>query len=333
VNAKSLIFLAWLGMAASGSAQQSLDSAYRTTGSEVISAFEAQRQVLQKSSALIMDGRTELSYGVVISADGYLLTKASEIADAKALIVSVDLVTYRDVKVMTIDPEWDVALLKIEASGLSPVVYAPTSDVPQGTWVCANGASTRTNRRLLAGIVSARPREIPADGGAALGVIINGKAKTLEVAEINPKSGAKEAGLEKGDIILQIEGKPVKKVQDIAAALKDRKAGTMVTVVFLRNGDKKSASVRLAARGELFSDQLSRNDQMSGNFSPRRSGFPRIMQHDILGSRSVSGGPLLDLQGRCIGMNCARVNRAESFAIPCENLQEIATSLIAQQPR
>ena len=84
----------------------------------------------------------------------------------------MDRTNYEEVKLLAIDPAWDVALVKIEAEGLIPVVYAPTSDVPQGTWVVANGATTRTTRRVLAGIVSAKIREIPAAGGAALGVVL-----------------------------------------------------------------------------------------------------------------------------------------------------------------
>jgi serine protease Do len=312
------------------SAQQSLVSAYRTTGTEVVAAFEEQRQILQQSSAVILDGRNELSYGVVISADGYILTKASEVADAKALSVTVDQTSYRDARVLVVDPAWDVALIKIEASNLVPVQYAPTSAVPPGTWVVANGATTRTNRRLLPGIVSAKIREIPAAGGAALGVILSTKSKGLEIEEVNEKSGAKEAGLEKGDVILEIEGKKLKKIQEIGEFLKDRKAGSLVKVTYRRKESVKTVDVRLAARGELFTEQMSRNDQMSGDFSPRRSGFPRIMQHDILGNRSVVGGPLLDLEGRCLGMNIARVNRAESFAIPVEDLREIANRLMTQ---
>jgi serine protease Do len=55
-----------------------------------------------------------------------------------------------------------------------------------------------------------------------------------------------------------------------------------------------------------------------------------VIQHDILGSSRITGGPLLDLDGRCIGMNIARANRAESFAIPVEELREIAGRLIQQ---
>jgi serine protease Do len=294
----------------------------------VVAAFETQRQVLQTSSAVILDGRREIGYGVVISADGYILAKASEVQQAKALAVTVDQTNYREVKSLAVDATWDVVILKIEASGLQPVVYAPTSAVPQGTWVVANGATTRTMRRLLAGIVSAKIREIPAAGGAALGVVLNAKSKSLEVAEVNDKGGAKEAGLQPGDVISAIDGKRVSKPEEISTALLKNKAGSIVKLSFRRKGGEMTAEVRLSARAELFADPDDRNDQMSGDFSPRRSGFPRVLQHDILGGRSVVGGPLLDLDGRCIGMNIARANRAESYAIPAEELKELAERLM-----
>ena len=330
MNANWILSIASAGLTLAAAGQQSLDSAYRTTGTAVVAAFEAQRQILQTSSAVMLDGRKEIGYGVVISADGHILSKASEVIDAKSLAVTVDQTQYREVKVLAVDPSWDVALLKIEAGGLVPVVYAPTSEVPQGACVVANGATTRTARRLLAGIVSAKTREIPASGGAALGVVLNGKSKLLEVDAVNEKSGAKEAGLQKGDVILAIEGKKLKKIEDIAEILKDRKAGSTVKMTYRRKGEEITVDVRLAARGEMFTDQMNRNDQMSGEYSPRRSGFPRVMQHDILGSKSVVGGPLLDLDGRCIGMNIARANRAESFAIPVEDLKELAGRLMKQ---
>lgn len=310
--------------------QQSLESTYRTTGTSVVAAFDAQRQVLQTSSAVILSGRKEIAYGVVISPDGHILTKASEVLGVKSMAVTVDRTNYSEVELLMVDPTWDVALLKVEASGLVPVAYAPTSAVPQGTWVVANGATTRTTRRLLPGIVSANIREIPAAGGAALGVILNAKANLLTVDEVNEKSGAKEAGLQKGDVILSIEGQKVTEIEEIAEILKERKAGSTVKLTYRREKKETTVDVRLAARGEMFSDQMNRNDQMSGDFSPRRSGFPRVMQHDILGSRTVTGGPLLDLDGRCLGMNIARATRAESFAIPVEDLKDLATRLMTQ---
>jgi S1-C subfamily serine protease len=308
--------------------QQSLDSAFRTTGTAVVAAFEAQRQVLQTSSAVILDGRKEAGYGVVISEDGFILTKASEVTKVAKLSVTVDQTNYTDAKIIRVDAIWDVALVKIGASGLIPVVYAETSAVPQGTWVVANGATTRTSRRLLAGIVSAKVREIPASGGAVLGVVLKVAKNLLEIEEVGEKSGAFDAGLQKGDTILRIEGKPIKKIEEIAELLKDRKEGSTVKVTYRRKKIETTVDVRLAARAELFDDQQNRNDQMSGEYSARRSGFPRVMQHDLLGSRLVVGGPLLGLDGKCIGMNIARASRAENYSIPVEDLKEIAARML-----
>jgi serine protease Do len=332
VNANRFISIIACLLTAPLHGQQNLESAYRTTGPAVTAVFEPQRAVLQTSSAVILDGRKEVSYGMVISPDGHILTKASELEGVGKISVTVDRTNYKDVRILATDPQWDVALLKIDASDLLPVVYAPTSEVPQGTWVVANGATSRTTRRALAGVVSAKSREIPAAGGAALGVVLNVKGKSLEIQEVADGSGAQQAGLEKGDIILTIEGADIKKIEDIAEVLKDRKAGSTVKVTYRRGKREFTAEIRLSAKGEMFDDTMNRNDMMSGDYSKRRSGFPRVMQHDILGSNRVTGGPLLDLEGRCIGMNIARANRAESFAIPVEDLKALAERLMKQSP-
>ena len=311
-------------------AQQSLESDYRTTGREVTVAFEAQRAVLQTSSAVILDGRKEINYGVVVSADGHILTKASEIEGVKKPAVIVDRAKFSEVKIVASDPQWDVALLKVDAAGLTPVVYADNSELPQGSWVVANGVTSLRGRRALAGVISAKSREIPAAGGAALGIVLTGNPKHLEIDEVSEGGGAHAAGLRKGDIILSIDGKRVAKIEDIAATLKDRKTGESVTLRYRRDRKEFSAEVRLSAKNEMFGDMMNRNDIMSGYFSKRRSGFPRIIQHDILGSSRVTGGPLLDLGGRCVGMNIARANRAESFAIPVEELRELTARLMRQ---
>ncbi|MCF7733860.1 MAG: PDZ domain-containing protein [Akkermansiaceae bacterium] len=311
---------------------QTLESNFRTTGPGVVAAFEPQRMVLQTSSAVIYDGRKEAIYGVVVSPQGDILTKASELQNIKKLAITVDRKKFTEVTIVAIDPTWDVAHLKVVATDLVPVVYAPTSAVPQGTWVVANGATSLTRRRALAGIVSAKIREVPPAGGAILGVTLKQDPKEgdspLELVEVQEKSGSEEAGLQAGDVITAINDQPVKTREDIAKALKDAKAGARIQVTYRRKGKSTTVEVRLMAR-EQMADQLSRNDQMSGEFSKRRSGFPRILQHDILGASSVVGGPLLDLDGRCLGMNIARATRAESFAIPVEDLKTIATRMLA----
>ena len=310
-------------------AQQSLETNFRTTGAAVIAVFEPQRAVIQLSSAVIYDGRKEIAYGTVITADGYILTKATEIEGVGKLDVRVDEDSFKDAKVVMTDSRWDVALLKVEATDLTPVVWAPDSKLARGTWVVVNGVTSRTNRRILAGIISADAREISPEGGAVLGVTLKETKKGLAIEDVSKDSGAEKSGLKKGDIITAIAGGPVKEIEELSKLMGEMKSGTDVKVTVLRDGKETELDVKLSARGDLFRE-VSRNDQMSGDFSNRRSGFPRIIQHDILGASTTMGGPVLDLEGRAVGMNIARANRAETFAIPVEELRELAQGMVKQ---
>ena len=309
--------------------QQSLETKYRTTGDAVTAAFAAQQEVFQKSSAVIYDGRKEIAYGVVVSADGYILSKASEVGMIGELNVRVDKEQFKDAKVMMTDARWDVALIKVEATDLVPVTYAPDSKVAQGTWVVVNGVTSLTKRRVLGGVISANSREIPAAGGTALGVTLAKADDRLEVEAVSEGSGAEEAGLKKGDVIIKLNDKAVKNLKDLIKLLEDMKAGDVVKISLKRAGIGIDADVKLSAKGELFENK-SRNDEMSGDYSKRRSGFPRIIQHDILAASNTMGGPVIDLEGRVVGMNIARANRAETFAIPVEELRKLAEGMVAQ---
>ncbi len=326
-----LSFATLIGLASLSSAQQSLESAFRTTGAEVVAAFDTPRQVLQTSSAVIEQGRTQLAYGMVVSSDGAILTKASEIEGKTGLTVRVDRQAFDEVEIVAVDPVWDVALLRVDADDLVPVEYIDedAGDLQHGTWVVANGATSRLARRALGGVISANAREIPAAGGAVLGLVMEVTDDGVRVEEVVEGSGAERAGLEKGDILVAIDGMVVGIPEDIIEAMGERSAGESIQLRYLRDDGEHDVEVPLIAREELFAEQMmTRNDMMSGAFSKRRSGFPRVIQHDILSNRSTVGGPLLDLDGRCVGMNIARANRAESFAIPAAEVREIAARLM-----
>jgi S1-C subfamily serine protease len=126
---------------ATAAAQQNLETKFRTTGDAVTSLFASQRDVIQASSAVLYDGRKEIAYGTVVSADGYILTKASEVDGVSKIDVRVNVDSFKDAKVVMTDAGWDVALLKVDAVNLTPVVFAPDSKLERGTWVIVNGAT------------------------------------------------------------------------------------------------------------------------------------------------------------------------------------------------
>ena len=323
------IFLVLAASVGSGFSQQSLETNFRMTGAAITGLFEPQRQAIQKFSAVIYEGRDEIAYGVVISADGYILSKASEVDQKAGLSVRVDTTFYKNLKVVLVDARWDVALIKVDAEGLIPADFAESSDLPQGTWVVVNGATSRSKRRVLAGIISAQRREIPAAGGAVMGVQLSAKKDRIELEEVSEGGGAESGGLKKGDVIVSVDDEEMKEVSDLTDFLEKKKAGDELKVSIMRGDEKKELFVRLAARGEVFVE-MTRNDEMSGDFSKRRSGFPEVIQHDILANSETMGGPVVNLAGKVVGMNIARASRAETFAIPVEELREIAKNMVAQ---
>jgi S1-C subfamily serine protease len=324
-------------------AAQTLESAYRTNGQMVQSAFEPVRSALQTGSAVIqrekiVERRTrkisipdDIAYGTVISEDGFILTKASEIGDGIGLVVLVDKKSYKDVAMVAVDPAWDVALLKIPATGLAPVKLAVDLPEPErGTWVVANGASSRSKRMPQVGIISASAREVLPAGGAVLGVGLKDEEGKLVVEEVHEKSGAEAAGIRKGDVIVAVGGQKIADRKQLGEAVEKHRVGDDLDLTIQRDGAEISMKVRLAGRVDVFGEEESRNDMMSGSYSARRSGFPRIIQHDIVANRAGMGGPVLDLDGRCLGMNIARANRCETFAIPAGDLRSLADRLITQ---
>lgn len=314
-------------------AQQNLETDFRMTGRTTLAAFEAQRQVLQQSSAVISIGQKEIAYGVVVSADGHVLTKAGELREKEQLTVTINRQRFDKADVISTNEEWDVALLKVDATNLVPVTYASETDIPQGTWVVVNGATSRTQRRANIGMISAKPREIHPSGGLALGIVIKNLSKRLEIEKVTPGGGADEAGLKAGDVIVAVDDKPLSNIEELSAALVQRKAGDKARITFSRAGKTFTSDVRLTAKTELFDISANRNDEMSGDYSKRRSGFPRVIQHSVMGNSQTMGGPVIDLNGHCVGMNIARASRAETFAIPCVEMKQLVERMIDHQSK
>jgi serine protease Do len=309
---------------------ETLESEFRTNGALMHGVVDRARQSLQEFSAVVYDGRKEIAYGMVITEDGYLVSKWSELKSAKELKVRINDQLYEDVKLVSGDMQWDVCLLKISATGLKPVVFAENSKIDEGTWVIANGATSRSERRPMIGIISAPSREIPAEGGAVLGIEIIEQKGAIIAGDVPEISGAYKAGIRKDDKILKLNDTALKKREELVEFMKERKIGEKIEVTYDRKGKQNKVTVELQGRADTFGKEASRNDRMSGDVSNRRSGFPRVLQHDVQGSSKTVGGPLVDLDGKCIGMNIARANRAESFAIPVEELREISQRLIDQ---
>ncbi len=98
--------------------------------------------------------------GVIISADGYIVTNNHVIADADDIEVTLhDNRNYKATLVGT-DPTTDLAVIKINEKGLSALAFADSDKVRVGEWVLAVGNPFNLNSTVTAGIISAKARNI-----------------------------------------------------------------------------------------------------------------------------------------------------------------------------
>lgn len=123
----------------------------------VYTASQSQAQGFMRSSSTQEYTQSSLGSGVILSDDGYILTNYHVIEGADKLQVVASGGEY-EAKVVGTDPSSDLAVIKIEASGLPAVEIGSSSDLVTGEWVMAVGSPFGLEQSVSTGIVSAVSR-------------------------------------------------------------------------------------------------------------------------------------------------------------------------------
>ena len=270
----------------------------------------------------------QCAYGTVIDQDGWIITKASEL-DGKSNIHCVlsDQREYQADLVSTLT-DLDLALLHIRINGLTAVHWEYS--VPnQGKWL----ATTDTSSELPAaiGVVSAGPSTIPFQK-AVLGVELapddsQGKAGA-KIKHVLTGSGADIAGLRKEDIISSVNGSPVKSRDQLLALLKGGQGGQFLDLIVYRRDDVLERRARLM---DLSYELLDATEmEVNGPISARSSGFNRVFMHDTVLQPNQCGGPVVNLDGKAVGINIARAGRVSTYALPADTVRPAVQGLLEQ---
>src|SRR5437868_5410069 len=104
-----------------------------------------------------------LGSGFVISQDGYVLTNAHVVEGADEITVKFTDKREFKAKVIGADKRTDIALIKIDATGLPAVRFGDPQKLKVGEWVVAIGSPFGFDNTVTAGIVSAKGRSLPQD--------------------------------------------------------------------------------------------------------------------------------------------------------------------------
>ena len=88
------------------------------------------------------------------------------------------------------------------------------------------------------------------------------------VNNVDPNASAAKAGIKPDDIIISIDGRPIKDGDDLVEDISRRKVGSTIQLGYLREGKKQVATVSITDRSKIFTAQAADNDD---NSSPAES--------------------------------------------------------------
>jgi serine protease Do len=297
---------------------------YRS-GQQVLNAFALISAQTRNSIVEVNVNEDTVALGAVVDANGLVLTKASELKSGK---LTCWLATGKEVEaqLLAFDDEDDVALVRVKAKGLKPIQWA-TNQIVEGQWAITPGLAETPQ---AVGIISTLPHRIRPQR-AYIGVVFrdDNTAKPT-VRMLMPGFGAEEAGVKPGDIVLAVDGATVTNRAQVIEILKEFRDGQTVQMRFQREEQEFNASIKLTApkpgqRYDNYADE--RENRLSGDVSLRSEGFEQAIEHDTVLEPWQCGGPLVNLDGKAIGLNIARASRVATYALPASLAREILAKL------
>ena len=293
----------------------------QTTASALATAEEDLNQVadrVRQSVVDVLDGQNPVALGTIVSPEGHILTKASLLPEAPSCRLFDGRIL--PATVLKTNREHDLAMLKIGAAELPMARWSPEGNPRTGVIL----AMAAARGQPAVGFISHPAVSIPADRGA-LWLTLRDCPQGPEIEELHPGFGPTKLHntmLHKGDVILTVDGHPTPNLKAYTT-LFDPTQGDLVAVA----GDQlRLAVLREGKKLELRSiwdpGVLPRPD----GESPRYSGFALAYNMSVAG-KSPLGGPVIDRQGRMVGVAIAWRARGWLLVLPGETARAVADEL------
>ena len=297
--------------------------------SEEMKLYAPAAEASSQSVVAIRDGGKLLCLGTVMSADGYILTKASELEGALEPEVILSGGRRLTAKELASDHSFDLMLLKVDASDLVPANFRK-DQLPVGEMALIQDPK---GKALIPTVVSVAAHTMAGAKRAFLGVEPKPDANGVRIQRVIAGGAANRNGLLEGDIIMTIAGDDVHSPEELVNRIGSFKPGDKIAIRFMREDKIQTIDIVLTSR---FTNEnpllpLYNNPEFMGQFASTHSGgFPRALQIDADVYPTKVGGPLLDLEGRAIGIVIARADRFPTFAIPADAVLTVFEQLKAE---
>lgn len=273
-----------------------------------------------------------LGSGVIVSTDGYVLTNNHVIGDdqglpVEGLEIKVTLPDGREMegKIVGTDPATDLALIKVNATGLTPVPWGDSSKLRIAEWVLAIGNPYQFNQSVSLGIVSALARteqfvdfiqtDAAINPGNSGGALVNSRG---ELVGINTKISTQSGGYE--GIGFAIPSNLARAVMEDFIKYGEVRRGSIVGLAQLRAVTAEEArSIKVATIPGVLIFNLYRNSTAARLFQ-RGDLIVAVNGRDVTDlagfSRMVAEQPI----GSIAKVDVVRANRRITLDVPIEQM-------------
>lgn len=310
------------------SAQEStlrLNAQFRTLFEPVIAPAVA-------STVVVRSAGKDLCLGTIIGPDGWILTKYSELVEP--ITCRLPDGTESEARVVGVQTTNDLAVIKVEARDLKPIVWQDSGKVAVGDWLATVGISKSP---VSVGVVSVNTRKMMAPFGPTrvqpgtqngyLGIQFDSVTGGIVINNVQEDTPAYKAGLRKQDIIQSVNLKSIPDRETFQELLAGTKPGQEIQLKIRRDKEEKEITVKLGRR-PFDLDRSGFQNTMGGELSKRRSGFTSILQTDAQIKPNECGGPVVDLEGKAVGINISRAGRPQTWVLPSEVIQPVLFDML-----
>jgi serine protease Do len=295
--------------------------------------FAGLAEPVYRAVVVILSPDTPVSLGLIVAADGWIVTKGSELsdrvlcqlADGQRLEASVEARSWK----------YDLALLKVAAKNL-PVATWSERPPKVGTIVASIGLDARP---FSFGAVCSAIQEVPREQGQLAFTVQAAEPGVagVRVKDIWEQKPRTKQLLHNGDLLTHVEDIPTPSPDEFwrmaTSVLETPKAivGERIQLTIQRAG--KTLKVKVPIETESLI-----NERFFPELVGRRTGFPEVFLHDAWVRPSQYGSPVADAQGKVIGINLATQSlgpvikeSAIMYAIPSDVVRKAIEELRQQR--
>jgi serine protease Do len=288
-----------------------------------LAAFRTTTEESSASVVTVLGPTRRLASGTVVGPDGWILTRASLLRGASSCRLADGRVLVA--RLVGVHQGADLALLKVDAEGLVPIRWGRGESLTEGQWVASPGAQREP---IAVGVVSVKataydawPEDLHAEDLHAdgyLGVRLAAAAGRLLVEHVIRKTPAMEAGIRAGDVLVAVNNRGVATETELVRVLGRHEPGSALTVEIKRDADHLTITLTLGRR-PVFARPPDR--QPAGGLT--------LIQHDAWLKADETGGILVDLSGRAVGVDLRAAGRTRNYALTAEQAVPLVREMMA----